>query len=70
MTEEQKLLKQLVEIQDALETEQALFSCQGQGMDGYSALAEFQNIAKRARKLLGSPEPEKAYATPWEELGP
>ncbi|MFA5036959.1 MAG: hypothetical protein WC479_07270 [Candidatus Izemoplasmatales bacterium] len=42
----------LRDILDAFEQQRPLLSCQGQAMDGYSALANFQAIAKEARSLL------------------
>ena len=46
------ILTNLVKILDAYEGKSELFSCQGQGMDGYSALAEFVNLAKEAKKIM------------------
>ena len=44
------LLAKLVDVLNAYEGSGPLMSCQGQGMDGYSALANFVAIAKEARK--------------------
>lgn len=46
------LLVDLVRIDDALKSGQSLISNQGQSMDGFSALANFQSVAGDARKLL------------------
>lgn len=46
-----EIIDRLVRVIDAYEGQNALFSCQGQAMDGYSALAEFVDIAKNARNI-------------------
>jgi hypothetical protein len=53
MKTEKEILERLVFILNAVETGgDPMISNQGQGMDGYTALAEFCAIAKEARKLL------------------
>ena len=47
----ERIMDDLVRVVNAYEGKGALFSCQGQGMDGYSALANFIEIAKKAREL-------------------
>jgi len=47
----ERIVDDLVNIINAYEGKSALFSCQGSGMDGYSALANFVDVAKRARLL-------------------
>ena len=49
-----KIITSLVRILDAYKGHQSLVSCQGQGMDGYSALANFVNVAEEAKSLLES----------------
>ncbi len=44
-----EIVEKLVRIIDVYEGGDALFSNQGQAMDGYSALAEFVSLAKIAR---------------------
>ena len=44
---------------DAYESKEPLFSCQGQAMDGYSALAQFIAIAKQARELRDAEDSPK-----------
>lgn len=43
------IINDLIRTLDAYESNEALVSCQGQSMDGYSALANFVDIAKRAK---------------------
>ena len=50
------LLAQLVQVLNAYEGGDALVSNQGQGMDGYSALANFKAIAEQGRDLLANAE--------------
>lgn len=50
----------LVRILDAYEGGTAIMSNQGQALDGYSALANFISIAKKARCLTASDTKEKA----------
>ena len=45
-------VKDIIAVLNAYENQDALFSCQGQGMDGYSALANFLDIAKKLRVML------------------
>ena len=45
------IIKSLVDVLDAYEGKKPLLSCQGQAMDGYSALANFVSIAEEARTL-------------------
>lgn len=44
--------RELVSVLDAYDGQKPLISCQGQAMDGYSALANFVDIAKRARAVI------------------
>lgn len=46
------IVRDLVRAVDAYEGRAPAFACQGQAMDGYSALAEFVEIARRARSVL------------------
>ena len=46
-----KIIDDLTDVINAYEAHNQLFSCQGQAMDGYSALANFVQIAKKAREL-------------------
>lgn len=46
-----ELLIELVEVLDAYEGKKELVSNQGQALDGFSALAEFVCIARKAREL-------------------
>jgi len=55
-TEELKILEQLTDVLDAYKGQNSLIGCQGQGMDGYSALANFVAIAEKAQALLKSGE--------------
>ena len=48
------LLAKFVNVLNAYEGGDALVSNQGQGMDGYSALANFNALAKEARDLLAN----------------
>jgi len=41
--------KDILDVLNAYEGKTALFCCQGQGMDGYSALANFLDIARKLR---------------------
>jgi hypothetical protein len=47
---EKDIIKKLIEILNLYENKTPLISNQGQVLDGYSALAEFINIAKEARE--------------------
>ena len=53
-TMEKKIFKQFVNILDAYENKGTLTSTQGQALDGYSALANFINIAKEAGHYLAN----------------
>lgn len=47
-----EMRKQIIAVEDAIngkETAASYISQQGQGMDGYSALANFQSIARKAK---------------------
>lgn len=46
-----EIIDRLVEILDAYEGGAETISNQGQAMDGYSALANFVSVAKRAKEL-------------------
>jgi hypothetical protein len=54
LTEEdyKQIVRDIVKIIKAYDGGDALFSCQGQAMSGYAALAEFVSIARKARELL------------------
>ena len=52
MTDFRALCVELVRIADALDKGAALFSNQGQALDGFSALAAFRDVARRARTAL------------------
>lgn len=47
-----EIIKRLVDVLGAYEGGNVLVSCQGQAMDGYSALANFVGIAEDAREIL------------------
>ena len=49
---EKEIIQDLVDILDAYEGGAELASNQGQAMDGYSALANFVDIAEKARELV------------------
>ena len=49
---EREICERLVWILDAMENKTVLISNQGQALDGYSALAEFVAVAKKARLLI------------------
>ena len=53
------IVDELVHVLNVYESGKPLISCQGQGMDGYSALAEFLGIARRARDISDCVVPEK-----------
>ena len=44
-----EIVEQLVKILDAYERKTPLISNQGQALDGFSALSNFVNLAKKAR---------------------
>ena len=56
MSDESELVKDLITIINAYDGNgvygNGLFSCQGQGMDGYTALAEFLSLARKARDVM------------------
>lgn len=52
------LVAELVSIDDAMASGTQYVSNQGQALDGFSALAHFRDVAKRARVALAKPEPE------------
>ena len=52
--------KKCVDVLDAMDGQQPLVSCQGQGMDGYSALANFTELT---RKLKAAQKKEEAPET-------
>ena len=45
-----ELIKQLIHIKDIADNKITTLSCQGQGMDGYTELAEYRNIIEKLRK--------------------
>ncbi|MBK7544117.1 MAG: hypothetical protein IPI57_20765 [Candidatus Competibacteraceae bacterium] len=45
-------VKDIIAVLNAYERKDALFSCQGQSMDGYSALANFLDIARKLRNEI------------------
>lgn len=47
-----QICRDLVSVLDAYDGQKPLVSCQGQAMDGYSALANFVDIAKSARAVI------------------
>lgn len=46
------ILHRIIDVVDSYEGQGPLLSCQGQAMDGYSALANFVSIARDARELI------------------
>jgi hypothetical protein len=58
MTTERDLIQRLIDIADALDGRKPLVFSQGQAMDGFTALANFQALANEARAYLSQPEPE------------
>ena len=60
------LCAELARIEEMLETGSPSLGNQGQALDGYAALANFRDIARRARAALSqpAPEPPKADLTP------
>lgn len=59
MLTKKEIIEKLVEILDAYENQDALISNQGQALDGYSALANFVELAKKAKCLLKNEEDER-----------
>lgn len=51
MNDEKHLVTQLIDVLNVYEGHRTLFACQGQSMDGYSALANFLDIAKKLRNI-------------------
>lgn len=51
-----KILEQLVMIKDAMDGKRSMISCQGQGVDGYTALENYNQLAEKARCLLQAKE--------------
>ena len=58
MTTERDLIQRLADMADALDGRKPLVFAQGQVMDGFTALANFQALANEARAYLDQPEPE------------
>lgn len=54
----EQLVRELVFVLDAYEGKIPLISNQGQALDGYSALANFVDIAKRARAHIANQKTE------------
>jgi len=59
MTTERDLIQRLVDIADTLDGRKPLVFSQGQAMDGFTALANFQALANEARALLSQPVHEE-----------
>mgnify|MGYP001544547908 CR=1 FL=1 len=53
------LIQRLADMADALDGRKPLVFSQGQAMDGFTALANFQALANEARAYLSQPEPER-----------
>jgi len=49
--DKEKIIKDLIDVLDAMEGKCQKTSNQGQALDGYSALANFVNIAKQAKLI-------------------
>jgi len=58
MTTERDLIQRLVDIADTLDGRKPLVFSQGQAMDGFTALANFQALANEARAFLAQPVPK------------
>lgn len=58
MNDEKRLVTQLLDVLDAYEGNKTLFACQGQSMDGYSALANFLDIVRKIRAVHSKEEQE------------
>ena len=56
VTEEDVIINQLINTLDAYEGKKSLVSCQGQGMDGYSALANFVYLVKKLKEIKHDPK--------------
>ena len=62
------LIQRLVDIADTLDGRKPLVFAQGQAMDGFTALANFQSLADEARAYLAQPEPEGPTDEPLGDL--
>ena len=47
-----EILRKFIDIDDADKGGKALFSCQGQGMDGYMKLANYEGLIPKARAAI------------------
>lgn len=52
LSEALEIMQDLVTILDALESRNESIACQGQPMDGFSALYNFRSVAEKARSLI------------------
>jgi hypothetical protein len=68
MTTERDLIQRLADMADALDGRKPLVFAQGQAMDGFTALANFQALANEARAYLAQPEPEGPTDAEWQEF--
>lgn len=50
--QQRAIIKKLVRVLDAYDGGEELISNQGQAMDGFSALANFVSVARKAKKTL------------------
>ena len=46
----EKAIKKMLRVKDASDGKKALFSCQGQAMDGYSELANYRQILEQYKE--------------------
>lgn len=62
LTELRRLLQRLIDVDDADKSGKGLVSAQGQGMDGYTKLANYERCVEKARKALATLDvpPEKS----------
>jgi len=51
-----EILRKFIAIDDADKGGKALFSCQGQGMDGYMKLANYEGLIPKARAAIEAVE--------------
>ena len=51
-----EILRKFIDIDDADKGGKALFSCQGQGMDGYMKLANYEGLIPKARAAVANTE--------------
>ena len=51
-----EILRKFIAIDDADKGGKALFSCQGQGMDGYMKLANYEGLIPKARAAVANTE--------------